>query len=194
MSDGRGTEAGPRTGTGTPSRSHATRAAILEAARGQFAARGYERTTIRSVAAEATIDAALVMRHFGSKEQLFDAAAAVDTRPPSLDGVPREDVPRVLLRHFLELWEGADRYDVLLVVFRSAVTNEHAAARAREIVATQLTPALTALTDARRLGLLCAQFIGLATARYVLRVPSAVALTPDEIVELYAPAVRALLD
>src|SRR5688572_10691897 len=41
----------------------ATKAAILAAAREHFAASGYERATIRAIAADAHIDPALVMRY-----------------------------------------------------------------------------------------------------------------------------------
>src|SRR3954454_7424773 len=51
--------------------------AILAVARGQFAAHGYARTTIRSVAFEAGVDPALVMYFHGSKRELFLAAAAI---------------------------------------------------------------------------------------------------------------------
>jgi AcrR family transcriptional regulator len=51
-----------------------TRGAILDAARTAFAARGYDAVSVRSVARDAGVDAALVHRFFGSKEQLFVAA------------------------------------------------------------------------------------------------------------------------
>ena len=50
-----------------------TEAAILHAAQEQFGDVGFERTTIRSVAAAASVDPALVMQHFGSKQGLFAA-------------------------------------------------------------------------------------------------------------------------
>jgi len=43
-------------------RSDATRAAILRAARERFAADGYDRATIRAIAADAHIDPSMVMR------------------------------------------------------------------------------------------------------------------------------------
>lgn len=60
----------------------ATRAALLAAARTRFANFGYEQTSLREVAADAGVDAALVCRYFGSKEDLFAAAlnACEDTR------------------------------------------------------------------------------------------------------------------
>ncbi len=49
----------------------ATRAALLESARGRFASSGYDATSLRDVASDAGVDAALVCRYFGSKEELF---------------------------------------------------------------------------------------------------------------------------
>jgi AcrR family transcriptional regulator len=49
-----------------------TRANILSAARRRFD-EGYERTTPRAVAADVGVDAALVIRYFGSKQDLFAA-------------------------------------------------------------------------------------------------------------------------
>lgn len=49
----------------------ATRAAILQAAKVQFARLGYDCAVLRDIAAEAGIDVALVKRYFGGKEALF---------------------------------------------------------------------------------------------------------------------------
>jgi AcrR family transcriptional regulator len=47
-----------------------------------FAARGFERTTIRAVSAEADVDASMVMRYFQSKAGLFTAAISTDLQVP----------------------------------------------------------------------------------------------------------------
>ena len=52
----------------------ATRAALLEAAKAQFAALGYDSATLRDIAAAAGADVALVGRYFGGKEGLFTEA------------------------------------------------------------------------------------------------------------------------
>ena len=52
----------------------ATRAAILEAAKGQFARLGYDLAGLRDIAAEAGADVALIKRYFGGKEGLFTEA------------------------------------------------------------------------------------------------------------------------
>jgi AcrR family transcriptional regulator len=182
---------------GADKRSDRTKAAILRAARERFAAQGYERTTIRGVAADADIDPSMVMRYFGNKAQLFDAALAIDLRLPDLTGVSRDELARVLVRHFLDRWEGDPADEALLVLLRSAVTNEHAAARMHEIFATQVAPTLAAAlgpeTARRRAGLVSAQLLGLGLARYLLRLPAVTALTRDEIEDGLAPAIEAVL-
>ncbi|MBT2482642.1 TetR family transcriptional regulator [Streptomyces sp. ISL-94] len=174
-----------------------TKATILRVARQRFAAQGYERTTIRAVAAEAEIDPSMVMRYFGSKEQLFDAALAVDLRLPDLGAVPAQDLPAALVRHFVERWEGDPADDALLVLLRSAVTNERAAQRMREVFATQVAPALASAlgptSAARTAGLIATQLLGLALTRYLLRLPGVTALTPEAVVQGLAPAVGATL-
>src|SRR5213592_3788115 len=97
-----------------PRRSDATRAAILDAARERFAKDGYERATIRAIAADAGIDPAMVMRYYGSKEKLFAAAAEFDLRLPDLAAVPRGTVGSVLVGHFLDRWESDDSLQALL--------------------------------------------------------------------------------
>ena len=128
--------------SGLDRRSDRTRAAILNAARERFATHGYDRTTIRGVAADADIDPSMVMRYYGNKARLFEAALTIDLHLPDLSAVPHEHLPRVLVRHFLDRWEGNPADDALLVLLRSAVTNEHAAARTHEIFASQVAPAL----------------------------------------------------
>jgi len=52
------------------------RARIRDAAREQFAEHGFERTTIRGIAAAAGVSPGLVRHHFGSKQGLKDAVDA----------------------------------------------------------------------------------------------------------------------
>jgi AcrR family transcriptional regulator len=59
----------------------ATRAAILEAAKAQFARVGYDSAPLRDIAAEAGADVALIKRYFGGKEGLFTEALKESIRP-----------------------------------------------------------------------------------------------------------------
>jgi AcrR family transcriptional regulator len=58
----------------------ATRQALLEAARSRFIRLGYDRTTLRDVAADVGVNLALIKRYFDSKEGLFKAALASTPR------------------------------------------------------------------------------------------------------------------
>jgi AcrR family transcriptional regulator len=183
---------------GPARRSGHTRAAILDAARRRFAEQGYDRTTIRAVAADANIDPSMVMRYYGSKDRLFEAALTVDLHLPDLTAVPRGQLPRTLVLTFLDRWEQAPAGDTLLVLLRSAVTADHAAARMREIFASQVGPALAPVVGAQgapaRAALVTSQLLGLALGRYILRIPALTEPSPEEIADLLAPAVAATLD
>ncbi|WP_333764002.1 TetR/AcrR family transcriptional regulator [Streptomyces sp. IBSBF 2390] len=181
--------------TGRARRSGATRSAILAAARERFAADGYERATIRAVARDARIDPSMVMRYFGSKEGLFAAAVALDLRLPDLSRVPRDDIGRTLVGHFLSLWEENEE---LTAVLRVGATNEAGAERMQGIFREQLLPvARQACPDPEqvpaRAALCAAQLLGLALTRYVLRLPPARALTREELVAWLGPTVQRYL-
>ncbi len=56
-----------------PRNAEATRAAILNAARERFARESYDDVGMRDIAGDVGVDAALVSRYFGSKDELFTA-------------------------------------------------------------------------------------------------------------------------
>ncbi|MEV2212655.1 TetR family transcriptional regulator [Streptomyces sp. NPDC050997] len=173
-------------------RSDATRNAILAAARERFAADGYERATIRAIAKDAVIDPSMVMRYFGNKEGLFAAAVAVDLKMPDLGSLPREDVGRVLVNHFLDMWE---ENEVLTALLRVGVTNQDGARRVQGIFRDQLLPVARQVCPdpeqaPTRAALVATQLLGLALTRYVLRFPPAVALVREEAVAWLGPTVQ----
>lgn len=178
-------------------KSDRTRAAILRAARAQFQSHGYDRASIRSIAAGAAIDPSMVMRYFGSKAGLFAAATAVDLQLPELASVPVRHRGRVLVEHFVARWEGDEAEDVLVLLLRSAVTNEDASERLRDIFETQLVSSLSAavgLEEARRrAGLIASQMLGLALCRYVLGLPGLAERSADELVADLAPTIQRYL-
>ncbi|MEV0897865.1 TetR family transcriptional regulator [Actinoplanes sp. NPDC049802] len=179
----------------TTRRSDATRAAILAAARERFAADGFERATIRSIAADARIDPSMVMRYYGNKEGLFAAAAEFDLRLPDMAEVTPGQAGSVLVGHFLQRWEGDD---TLLALLRAAVTQEGPAERIRAIFAGQLGPLAARLAPDPaqapvRAGLVATQMLGFALCRYVLRLPPVAGLERDEAVAWLGPTVQRYL-
>jgi AcrR family transcriptional regulator len=179
-------------------RSEKTRAAILAAARRRFAADGFERTTIRGIAADAGIDPSMVIRYYRSKNGLFAAAADLDLRLPDLASAPREELGETLVRHWVALWEGGPPDELLIVLLRSAVTNEGAAEQLRTVFGAQVAKAVAAVVDdpaeaPARAGLVATQMLGLALCRYILRLPPVVALDVDALVAGVSPTVQRYL-
>lgn len=169
-----------------------TRADILSAARRRFGAEGYERTTLRAVAADVGVDAALVIRYFGSKQNLFAAAADFTIELPDLSEVDPDDVAGILLPRFFAVWED----ETFLALLRAAMTSQIAADALRRVFAEQVAPKLVTATPdhpVQRVGLMGAFVIGLATTRYVLQNPPVASLSRDELARWAAPVIRQLL-
>jgi AcrR family transcriptional regulator len=174
----------------------ATREAILAAARERFAAAGYDRATVRAIAADAGIDPALVIRYYGSKDGLLAATAAFDLRLPDLSALPRAQLGAALVGHFLDRWESDDTLQALL---RAATTNPAAAARMRALFAGQVAPAIAALcgdpkSAAMRAALVSSQLLGMALCRYILALPPMVALSRATLVDRLGPVIQRHLD
>lgn len=177
-------------------RSDATKAVILDAARARFAVDGYAKATIRAIAADAEIDPSMVMRYFGNKDGLFAAAVQIDLDLPDLAAAPPDAIGEVLVRRFLAIWEGHDSA-VMLILLRSAITDDKVADRVRAIFAEQVLPAVLRFGDPadapRRGGLVVTQLLGLALCRYILRLPPVVEMRPDTIVADVAPVIQRYL-
>jgi AcrR family transcriptional regulator len=100
-----------------------TEARILDAATRGLVDAGYERTTIRAVAAAAGVDAGLVMHYFGSKQELF--RRVIDTAPvPEFSAAPGEAAEQILASVASRL---ATEPVASLTIFRSMLTNPEAA-------------------------------------------------------------------
>ena len=72
-----------------------TRDAIVAVARRRFATRGYDATSLRSIATEAKVDPALLIHYFGSKDQLFVAATGLPAGLSELFGSWPPSLPRL---------------------------------------------------------------------------------------------------
>ena len=186
-----------RPAPGTP----ATRDAILAVARRRFATRGYDATSLRSIATEAEVDPALVIHYFGTKEGLFVAATGLPAGLPELFGnlaaLPLHDYVQALVRGYLQLVDSDKSRNAILALVRSAVSNDKAAAMLREFLTAELLPVIARLTghpDAQlRASLVAAQLIGIATLRHVIRIEPLARAGPDEIVTLVTPAIERYL-
>jgi len=153
-----------------------TRGEIVRAARESFADKGFSATSIRAVARQAGVDAALVHHYFDSKDELFIEAMALPVDPRQiaariLDG-PREELGRRIATAFLGVWESADGQQRMKAVFRSVVSSDEVARLMREgITQLILQPVSRGLDvpDAQlRVSMVATQLIGVAMARYLV--------------------------
>lgn len=171
-----------------------TRQAIEDAARQLFASQGFERTTVRDIGELAGIDPSMIIRYFGGKDALFAHVATPDLRLPDLSVIDPARAGEVLVRHFLELWEGGEAGGGLPVLLRSAASNHEAAERLHDVFRTQVFPVIARAgppeTASMRAGLVVTQLLGLALTRYVLRLPPVVALPVDIIVQTVGETVQ----
>jgi AcrR family transcriptional regulator len=188
-------QASPVPGSGGP-RSEATRRAILGAARAMFAARGYEATTIRAVAARADVDASMVMRYFQSKAGLFTAAVTLDLKVPDLRSVPPSGRGELLVRHFVRRWEDPPHDDEMIALLRTAATSETVAEQIQNVFGQLVTEPIADLGDERaaeRGTFIAAQLLGVALCRYILHLEPLASLPSDDVVAAVAPSVQRYL-
>lgn len=164
-------KAGRRTGDS------GTREAILAAARVGFGSAGYAGTTIRGVAREAGVDPALVHHFFSSKSGLFAAALSLPVDPavlvPGLLAGGRAGLGERLVQTFLSVWDATPGQGPMLALLRSAVSDETAAASLRDLLSSFLGQLVAGTGSDRaelRTSLVTSQLIGIAIARYVVRI------------------------
>jgi AcrR family transcriptional regulator len=170
-----------------------TRADILAAARHRFATDGFERTTLRAIAADVGVNAALVTRYFGSKQDLFATATEFRIDLPDLEAAAPDDVAAKLLPRYFAVWEDDQSF---LALLRSAGTSQVAAATLNKTLATHVAPALRAATPDNhqtRIAVTDAFVIGLAMTRSVLANGPMTNLSREELSRWAAPVIKQLL-
>jgi AcrR family transcriptional regulator len=175
------------------------RQAILDAARKQFSEQGYEGATMRAVARDAGVDPALVSYYFGSKSGLFVESLRLPINPADAiaavvaDGT--EDLGVRLVTRFLQVWDNPVSGDPIVRVLRSGASRPELL---REFIERQIVPrfaqAIGGQDAALRATAIVSQMLGLAFARYVLRVEPLASAPPDEVVALVAPNIQRYVD
>jgi AcrR family transcriptional regulator len=190
-----------RRSAGRRSGDNTTRASVLAAARRQFSELGYDRTTLRSVAAEAGVDQKLVGYFHGSKHALFVAATALPFDPAEgiasvLTGDPEGRGER-LANLIVSLLENPEVGDRLIGLVRAAAAEPEAGRLVRELLTAEVwKPAAVSLLGANpglAVSLVAVQLLGLVMARYVVGAEPLASLPPEGVIELLAPILQRLL-
>ncbi|MER5260843.1 TetR family transcriptional regulator [Actinosynnema sp. NPDC002837] len=178
-----------------------TKAALLAAAREIFVERGYEGATVRSIAARAGVDAAMVNHWFGGKEALFakavlqvpvDIHALVDR---ILDG-PDEEIGERIVRNFLGIWDpiGGGQFAAMV---RSVTSHDQVADVLRAFFVGTLLKRVVAHLDVPdgelRATLVASQIFGMGMVRYVLRFEPIASADVETMVKAIAPNLQRYL-
>ncbi|MBA0046682.1 TetR family transcriptional regulator [Mycobacterium sp. NPDC050853] len=173
-----------------------TRQRILSAARRVFAEVGYEKATIRGIAAAADVDKSSVIQYFGTKSNLFREAVHWTIPVAELTVTDPAETAENYLRGLLSGW-AAEPNGPMAVLLRNSMTSEDALELLREQVTDHAVSSVAATIDepdARlRAALLSAMLMGIASQRYLLRLPDLAAASDDEIVALTVPLLTALI-
>ncbi|MQA16225.1 MAG: TetR family transcriptional regulator [Pseudonocardiaceae bacterium] len=172
-----------------------TRQVLLRAARQRFSLHGYADVTLRDIAGEVGVSAALVVKYFGNKEALFAEAVSFEQEADLLLDAPLAALGEHLVRALLELHEAAGSDPMLRAVFTA---NRPGGARFRENferqVVARLADRLPGVDPRLRAELVCAQLIGLGASRLALRSPRLSEQSPEALVARYRPILQSLLD
>jgi AcrR family transcriptional regulator len=175
------------------------REAILDAAREQFAALGFEGATMRAIARAADVDPALVSYYFGSKSGLFVESLRLPVNPTdAIEALLADGTDALgarLVTRFLEVWDNPVSGEPVIAVLRSATSQPELM---REFIQRQIVPRLAGVIEGPQAELrataVASQMLGLALARYVLRLEPIASAPPEEIVGLIGPTVQRYID
>jgi AcrR family transcriptional regulator len=169
----------------------------VAAARAEFAARGFDGTTLRGVARAAGVDARLVHHYFDGKDALFVAAFELPVRPQLLEAVLGPDVDGIgerLVRMFTGVWDTPEGRQRILAMISGAIASESGARMLREFLAREVFSRIVARLGSDdpelRASLAASQMMGLAVARYVVRLEPLASADADLVVALVGPTVQ----
>lgn len=186
--------AGPGRRPGKPD----TRQEILDAARLEFAAAGYDGATIRGIAAEANVDPALVMHYFGSKDQLFAASLEFPVNPADLiqemSSGGAEGFGGRVVGTLVDTWDGLADRSPLIAALRTAMGSGPVADTLRQYVTTSIVGSFTALLESEdasfRGVLIGTQLAGLLIGRYILEIEPLATADRESLVSAYGPTIQ----
>ena len=180
-----------------------TRGQIITAARHAFATKGFGGASMRAIAAEAGVDAALIHHYFDSKQQLFLATVALPLGLPGmLEDVAaggRSGLGERLVKSVLGIWD-SELQPSLVAAIRTTLTDPALTRSAGEFLTLEVIGHVLPRDDLspeeanRRAGLVASQILGLVIGRYVLRLPVLANRETEDLVAEVGPTVQHYVD
>jgi AcrR family transcriptional regulator len=178
-----------------------TREAIAAAAARRFAAVGYDRASLRSIAAEAGVDQKLIAHFFGSKQQLFVAAVGLPLNPaevvPAVLAGGRDGLADRIAAFLATLLEQPELHQRLTGVIRAAASEPDVARMMREFLTREVFVPLAQSLDSDharlRANLVGSQIVGLVMARYVVGLEPLATTPARDVATAVAPTIERYL-
>jgi AcrR family transcriptional regulator len=178
-----------------------TRASLLEAARDVFTEQGFDGATVRTIAAKAGVDAAMVNHWFGGKEGLFaEAVLKLPFNPKDVadqllaGGV--DDLGERIVRTFLTTWDNTGG-GVFTALMRSITAHRQAALVLRDLLIRHIIERLldsVAVDEVEFRGsLVASQLVGMGMARYVAQFEPLASADIETTVAAVAPTIQRYL-
>lgn len=178
-----------------------TRSRILESARVRFAQNGYDKVSVRAIAADAGVDAALIHHYFGTKKQLFIASIQLPVDPEEIvrrvRDAPADDMGAVLAGLIFNLWESPQRH-AFIALFRSAMAGDEIDLIRNfflRVVLHEIAPRVDepAGSGPLRVQLVVSQLMGVLAARHVLELDAIARVPVADLVDTIAPTLQRYL-
>ncbi|MFD4460756.1 TetR family transcriptional regulator [Nocardia sp. NPDC058480] len=202
MSDGESSSGTAKSGrTGRRPGNADTKMAILDAARVRFAGAGFDKTSIRAIAADADVDPALVHHYFGNKQQLFAAVVDFpvdpDTTLRAVDAAPIEELGHTIVRAVVTVWDSPAGPGIVAMVRSIFAGGDQNLARSflLQVVLERVRVRIATPDDdgRARVSLAAAQMVGVLTARKIIALEPLASMPIDAVVEAVGPAVQRYL-
>jgi AcrR family transcriptional regulator len=177
----------------------ATRAGIMQAARRRFSRPGYDHVGVREIAADAGVNAALVNRYFGSKEELFAEIAASAFNIEDVSRGPMSEWGErtaKFLMGALPPEEDDGDFNPFQFLLGSVLSPVAAPIVARHLHANFIIPLAERIgtEDARlRASIATSYVLGFAMTRVALRLPDFRIADTDKVVDLLGDAIQRCL-
>ncbi|MFE9769821.1 TetR/AcrR family transcriptional regulator [Streptomyces sp. NPDC005808] len=173
-----------------------TRAALMDAAISRFGKYGYDGTSVRDIAKEAGVDAALVYRYFGSKEALFKAVTTNTALFEPLRCLPLEDVPAWICDFVLNAPSEDEVPHPVLSVLRSS-SREEAVGQLRDEITEIFSECFARRLDgpdaALRAELLSSWLLGITLMRKAIRTPALASVSDSTLLTYLRAGIDPLL-
>ncbi|MFF0544978.1 TetR/AcrR family transcriptional regulator [Nocardia thailandica] len=181
--------------------SSGARQAILDAARARFARGGFDKTSIRAVAADAGVDPALVHHYFGTKQELFAAAVELPIDPEAtlraVDAVPVDRIGETLLSGVLHVWASPAGPGLVAAARRILGGGEVELARSfllQVVLERVRTRIATPEDDGReRVALVASQMAGILVAREIIGLEPLASMPIERVVAAAGPTLQRYL-